>query len=720
MNSTLRFFLCFTAILFAAHASRAADRFYMRGTSFDCKNFVESVEKYHKGATTMGGKLCYFKNGEPFEKGGKYYLSQYYNVYITLGGSSILQNEWKAGNHCAIAAKLLDPVNEAYNLIECDKRDAAMGEMIMASDSARRAQVSAANTPQPQASSKPAPAPKPEAAPNPEKECENEVKKFVQQHTSGNFVCYPDGRPLEKNWWYLNPATGVFIKIGASRPSYCEMKNLLSSAGDLTKCDDFRRAYEAAFQTMRTRKQLFDGHGDSGRVLQPTEWENIVQLYSKVNSKKSNPTLADIDAIEEINSLLQTYNEEIAGVIKTNLTNKNETAADSAAVGALVRANEALANDLRIANDDRRKLEQNMDKFVPAAERANIVDAALLDELNTKVATAPYAEAEKALPAFKAELARGNRNLDPYKKKFDDEQTIHARAKENFTSLFRQLDREKTNLPLEMKSDFNSIDAFAVRVSNSNTFSVAEYEAQSEKIRAMLKRMDDAEKKTESDAAAETARQTNMKRAKILARSEDPLKDSTAKLMITNFRIFNEDFTEEERDKLKDYIIAKHARGGIISEAKFEALSNKIVASGGKFDPELGTATITGLAGSEADEFAWLEYFVHRQFTIGTAFGTGDVNVGSDKEPPLPLLTMDSKLTNYNRWVSAKGEFIGAKRALVDSAFGVGLGIAGGVMVNSLMKSSQSESGFENVQCTINEIPVASWRDTFSISPSAK
>ncbi|MDR0449565.1 MAG: hypothetical protein LBG89_03880 [Rickettsiales bacterium] len=81
------------------------------------------------------------------------------------------------------------------------------------------------------------------------------------------------------------------------------------------------------------------------------------------------------------------------------------------------------------------------------------------------------------------------------------------------------------------------------------------------------------------------------------------------------------------------------------------------------------------------------------------------------------IVPMDSKLTDPNRWVSAKGEFIGAKRALVDSAFGVAFGALGGVMVNSLMKSSQSESGFENVQCTINEIPVANWRDTFAINP---
>ncbi|MDR0449301.1 MAG: hypothetical protein LBG89_02450 [Rickettsiales bacterium] len=82
---------------------------------------------------------------------------------------------------------------------------------------------------------------------------------------------------------------------------------------------------------------------------------------------------------------------------------------------------------------------------------------------------------------------------------------------------------------------------------------------------------------------------------------------------------------------------------------------------------------------------------------------------------PFELKDMDSKLTDYNRWVSAKGEFIGAKRALVDSAFGVGLGIAGGVMVNSLMKSSQVDAGFKNIQCVIDGAPVAGWKDSFSI-----
>ncbi|MDR0449430.1 MAG: hypothetical protein LBG89_03170 [Rickettsiales bacterium] len=86
----------------------------------------------------------------------------------------------------------------------------------------------------------------------------------------------------------------------------------------------------------------------------------------------------------------------------------------------------------------------------------------------------------------------------------------------------------------------------------------------------------------------------------------------------------------------------------------------------------------------------------------------------------IKILPMDSKLTDPNRWVGAKGEFIGAKRALVDSAFGVAFGALGGVMVNSLMKSSQSESGFENVQCSVDGSPVANWRDTFAINPSAQ
>ncbi|MDR0319780.1 MAG: hypothetical protein LBH81_03525 [Rickettsiales bacterium] len=76
------------------------------------------------------------------------------------------------------------------------------------------------------------------------------------------------------------------------------------------------------------------------------------------------------------------------------------------------------------------------------------------------------------------------------------------------------------------------------------------------------------------------------------------------------------------------------------------------------------------------------------------------------------------KLTEASRWVGADGTY-NTKRYVVDGAAAVVLGTVGGFVVNSLMKSSQSDSGFGNVQCRIGDATVSGWRDSFNIS-SAK
>ncbi|MDR0449438.1 MAG: hypothetical protein LBG89_03210 [Rickettsiales bacterium] len=112
-----------------------------------------------------------------------------------------------------------------------------------------------------------------------------------------------------------------------------------------------------------------------------------------------------------------------------------------------------------------------------------------------------------------------------------------------------------------------------------------------------------------------------------------------------------------------------------------------------------------------------------KKTTGGDQQTTDNNNKGKTKIVPVPqplnLLAMDAKLTDYNRFVSAKGEFMGTKRILVDSAFGVAFGALGGFGVNRLMASSQSETGFENVQCSVDGTPLAGWNDSFSIAPTS-
>lgn len=74
-------------------------------------------------------------------------------------------------------------------------------------------------------------------------------------------------------------------------------------------------------------------------------------------------------------------------------------------------------------------------------------------------------------------------------------------------------------------------------------------------------------------------------------------------------------------------------------------------------------------------------------------------------------LTADLKV---NKWRDAEGKFNTA-RLVSDTAAGVVLGTAGALITSSLVKKSQVENGFEDLQCTISGQTVAEFGDVFTV-----
>lgn len=72
-------------------------------------------------------------------------------------------------------------------------------------------------------------------------------------------------------------------------------------------------------------------------------------------------------------------------------------------------------------------------------------------------------------------------------------------------------------------------------------------------------------------------------------------------------------------------------------------------------------------------------------------------------------------LDDANRFVDSDGTWNEARIA-VDVAAGVALGAVGGFVVNSLVKSSQSDSGFDSVSCRVAGQDIAGWRDVVSVA----
>jgi hypothetical protein len=63
-------------------------------------------------------------------------------------------------------------------------------------------------------------------------------------------------------------------------------------------------------------------------------------------------------------------------------------------------------------------------------------------------------------------------------------------------------------------------------------------------------------------------------------------------------------------------------------------------------------------------------------------------------------------------WKNADGTF-NYHRLIADSAAGVVLGTAGGLLSSHLIKKAQIKEGFEDLQCTIGGQLVANWGDQF-------
>ena len=75
-------------------------------------------------------------------------------------------------------------------------------------------------------------------------------------------------------------------------------------------------------------------------------------------------------------------------------------------------------------------------------------------------------------------------------------------------------------------------------------------------------------------------------------------------------------------------------------------------------------------------------------------------------------LYTDLVLTEGSVWKNADGTF-NYHRLIADSAAGVVLGTAGGLLSSHLIKKAQIKEGFEDLQCTIGGQLVANWGDQF-------
>lgn len=88
------------------------------------------------------------------------------------------------------------------------------------------------------------------------------------------------------------------------------------------------------------------------------------------------------------------------------------------------------------------------------------------------------------------------------------------------------------------------------------------------------------------------------------------------------------------------------------------------------------------------------------------------------EQPKLKFNTIDTAaLSERSRWTSADGSFNTARLAS-DGIAGAVLGTAGGLITHTLVKSSQSESGFANVQCKIADQTLGNWGDSFVFTPN--
>ena len=65
-------------------------------------------------------------------------------------------------------------------------------------------------------------------------------------------------------------------------------------------------------------------------------------------------------------------------------------------------------------------------------------------------------------------------------------------------------------------------------------------------------------------------------------------------------------------------------------------------------------------------------------------------------------------------WRNDEGKF-NTSRLLSDSIAGVVLGTAGGLITSNVVKKNQTESGFEDIQCSIGGQVVAGWGDEFRV-----
>lgn len=80
---------------------------------------------------------------------------------------------------------------------------------------------------------------------------------------------------------------------------------------------------------------------------------------------------------------------------------------------------------------------------------------------------------------------------------------------------------------------------------------------------------------------------------------------------------------------------------------------------------------------------------------------------------------LDTQITSFSDknktvWRDADGNFNTARLA-TDSAAGVVLGTAGGLVTNKIIKKNQIKKGFEDIQCTVGGQVVANFGDEFTI-----
>ncbi|MDR0319575.1 MAG: hypothetical protein LBH81_02435, partial [Rickettsiales bacterium] len=499
-------------------------------------------------------------------------------------------------------------------------------------------------------------------------------RDFVQKICGGtittnttNLVCYADKTPLPKGTWYANPDSGVFIYLGAS--------NICREWGANNSCDLARKINSN------------DENFPLGYCTGPRSSQTTQQISQK-----------DKDELDE-------YNRKVE-----NIKNNSQLAAKY----------QNIMSELANTNDSLFTLQNDIERLVPESSRASILDSdkisALKNDLMAAIQDDKPESAKQTLTSLQKAVKDAKNNFAAFKSKFDSEQEALKNARSDFLALFKTLD--KMEIPEDMKSDYTDMARISSDVAqNVSHLTVAQLADKSGQIRKMLDRIEAEKTKTEAQIKAEKQRRDNLLRARNAAKNEDPLSPATAGAMLQNFRDFQSDFTLDERNKIRDYLFDKSARNQIISSSRFAQLSQRIESAGGRIDIGIGRASIVGTGLSAEEEIAWLEYFAFEQFDKNQ-FKPLAVNSSEDDNDAPALKSLGAhKLTDASRWVGADGTY-SAKRYIVDSAVGVALGAVGGFVVNSLMKSAQSDTGFENVQCTVGGTRVSGWRDQFSLAPN--